>query len=486
MPDTARRPEPGRDRAPGLLLPGLLLLAAAAALVLCAAGSPWDEAPTAALVISLLSAAPLVCLAWMTLRVRARAVGLHRQAQADRRAMFALASLGEAVRARLREARRIAVQAQDVAGTPEAATDGLAGLPLPPATNTSLVRAALDYWTRRYGGGEDVQTDALRAFLGERSLDLLEPLQRSHETAFAVGLAGTVLGLGVQTFLVQRMTEGSLLSQTFLTGVVLKASATFVGILVAGYARSLRWHLLARHDGLIDEIERFVSLQVAPMSDRASATGDWAEAVRRIVGHLDGSTHQMARTMAATLRASMRATRRDLKRLLTTDLAQALTAQLTAPFAREMEALRFTIRDAGEAVGEGTSALRGAAGEVKAEIGSAIAASSGFLEQLQEAREVVSGVRGQFEHVLAQVTSAADLMAQVRGELELSVERMRATDPPWDHDGRLAGEVMQAAEALRDGQRSFTQALHEIVEIQGSNGRGAPARPLRPAPARKE
>ncbi len=364
-------------------------------------------------------------------------------------------------------------------------TDAESLTPLLASGRSGLVAATESYVTQRFVAGEDLRLDALRDFLNERALDRVDPLQRDHELAFGIGLAGTVLGLGVQLFLAGLQSESSaqvsVFSQTFLTGVVLKASSTFVGILVAAYARSLRWSLLEGYDRLVAQLEEFVGFRIAPLFTAVRAErGDLGETLRGVieelkntVGHIE--IHLRTALYEAVERAS-EALGEKLKQTFASELAESIQEQITKPFRTEVDRLKEAITRTGDAISENARGLRDGAREFQKEFSETVRASFTISKELQDASHVLERVAQKFEEVVEQAERVSTTLRASEGEVARAIQQSRGQDDNHYPDIPAITDLTEIARLLREATQNMD---HQLASMAQLNDRLDGPRPVR-------
>ena len=465
MSSSPERPDVLAGKLHRWTIPVVLLLVDALALAVCFWGSPWADSTEVGLIVFGFSTVPLVLLGLLVIRIARHGGRTDEELEVLKSEVNALPRRAKVIQERMGKARREI----------EAASGLQTYRPVASASRarSNPVDEAEEYVTRRFVASEKFQLDGLEQFLGERFLDKVESLQRYHELAFGIGLAGTVLGLGVQVFLAQRLSRSGILSQTFLTGVILKASCTFVGILVASYARSLRTRLLESCDLVASGIAGFVSYYLAPLFvDRYSNQGQGAGS--ESVPGVEGLVRDLANELKGVLEKAVNRASEQLKTFAATDLAEAISTKITDPFCAEFRELNRAVHDARQAIEQGTGALQDSAEQVKREVTTAMSSSSDLNEALRETCHTVVAVASSFEVISQQVKDAAQVLGLYRGELEYSIEQARSGNGlPRNH--KVVGEeqvrlAYAQLEVLQQQERSLSE-ISRLIDRLNDNRR---------------
>ncbi len=441
---------------PGSLPPALIWITAFAAFVLCWAGSPWQASFAAGLTVTLLSAAPLTALVVLTSRSHRHGRRLWDQSAEE--AAFVAAGLpgaAEEYRAKLRSSRRAAADAARGGGSQLPAIDG-----------DGLCAETLRWVQHRYAGGEDLRCDSLRDFLGQVALAKVDPLQRYHEYAFCLGLLGTVAGLGAQVWVVQRMEQGDFFAGSFLTGVVLKAGVTVVGILVALYARDLRWQQLERYDRLAARLEAFVVAQVAPLFQEVrSERGEITEALRQAVDGFSTTVKTMGEELEHKLLTAVDTAGDRMKIFATETLSSSMKRQIADPFCEAVRGLNNAIGQTRDAVAESSGAFKTSMDGLKEEVAGALRSQSAADQLIKDNVAALRGLMKSLEEVTGEIQKAGDLMRQYRGELELAIDSVRTQDSAGGSNGHITAEQVRLAELLNASLSRHNEALSEVAHI---------------------
>jgi hypothetical protein len=359
----------------------------------------------------------------------------------------------EAVQRRGRPALTVAggdADASSVTGSMYADGSSLASLGLQQAYQLALA-------------GDRVDLHDLREFLSERALDLAEPLQKDHEHAFAAGLAGTVVGLGAQVYIAGLLAQNPGFNQTFFTGVVLKASCTFVGLLVAVYARSLRSTLLARYTSVIDEICMAIAVHIAPLAQRDKADArDPESLINRVSTLLEEQVRTLGESLTTTLSGAIQSAQTSLKAFVSEDLAPAVGREIVEPFATAIGRHTTAIGGAEGAIAAGAQVLSESTVELGARVGEALIASKRGAESLDEVCTVVKHLGTEFDAVALRANEAAREFRRSCGELE-RVLQVRPDRDGFAELDRFTAELLRCAVAMREGHEKSSELLTRAV-----------------------
>jgi len=456
---------------PGAAAPTLLRLVVIASFFLCFIGSPWDESATVGAIVTVLSAVPLAALAVLVSLARRAAVEESVRVGEESGHAAQLPQVAARVRGALMEAH--AAAAALASGGPPA--------PVPSMTHIvggrhdGLVVQTLDYVQERYAAGEDLRVDDLREFMHEHALNRLQRLQHFHEGAFAVGLAGTVFGVGVQVYVAQEMTRNGILSQGFLIGILVKAVATLVGLLVAAYARWLRHKLLGAYDQVCLHLEHAVVYHLAPLFRQSAAErGDFAEVLHQAANDFGGAMRRLGHSLETSLKDAVQRSGEVLKGFAAGELAQTVKANIAEPFREEMRHVHSAVVGVAATVTESANVLRASADRLRNEMTGALTASGSVHDRLKETCNMVHGVTLSFEQVARSVRDAAEILKKYQQELDYSIHQLRSQDGNPRRWSEIEAEQMRQLEALgavqQDAARVLAQAVRVLESAPGSGG----------------
>jgi hypothetical protein len=429
-----------------------------AAFIVCWKTAPWGQPESWAPVIVLLSAIPLACLQFLGIHIFRNYKRIQGELNEDleRAEISRLFSRTTELHNEMRHARGASILRRD--RTALTATDSPHIFEAPRKSN--LTQKLEQYVSQRYVAGEDLRLDEVDKHLHEIALDQVQPLHRDHELAFLIGLAGTVLGLVVQISLMQ----SSVLDKTFLTGVVVKACATLMGILVALYARSLRQRLLEDYDELVATLIQFTSFYIAPWfveinSERAAVS----EVLRRTIDEfkhtVDRVKTDLSDALATAVETASNALGKRLKETFATELAESIREQITKPFHAEIERLRTAISQSGDSITDGVRGLKDGAREFKDEYSTLARASTSMGTQLRDSGNVLKSLTDKFEELITQSDSVAQKLKESAGELALAVERSQN-----NHSGHNGNWMKGELEKLLDDNRKDRQVHAALID----------------------
>ena len=446
---------------PLVLLLGFTLINIAA-LGVCFVAAPWSESSTAAGIIVVLSAIPLGLLELLSIRIYLTHNRIAKELERDlyRSENARLLSQAGKFHDEMRNGRETSALLRH--GDRKGLIVGGEALEIvKPAEKSNLTRMMEVYVLQRYVAHEDLRLNEVGKHLHEAAVDRVEPLQRDHELAFLIGLAGTVLGLIVQISL----TQSSVLSQTFLTGVIVKACSTFAGIVVALYARSLRERLLEDYDTLVARLVQFASFCLAPLfipSDRAEI----GEVLRQTIIELKTTVAQVKTTLSEALTAAVETAGEalgiQLKDKFATELAEAIKEQITDPFHSDVESLKNAISKSAEGIEEGVQGLKDGTREFKEEFSALSLASTKMGGQLSHAGDVLSALAQKFEGLVNQSDLVAQKLKESEGEFAIAIERSQNNNS--NHNGHwMKGELDRAIEDKRKTQQALGDMIDRIA-----------------------
>jgi methyl-accepting chemotaxis protein len=302
--------------------------------------------------------------------------------------------------------------------------------------------------------------------LHEAALDQVQSLQRDHELAFLAGIAGTVLGVVVQITLTPNTAD-----KTFLIGVVVKGCSTFVGVMVALYARDMRQRLLDDYDLLVENLVRYASFYLAPhfieiTADRAAVS----EVLRRTIEDLKQTVERVKTNLSEALALAVESASKDLgkklKETFATELSEAIKEQITKPFQAEVERLKTAISQSGESIAAGVRGLNEGTREFKQEAHKLSQASNGMGGQLAEASNVLKFLTQKFEEIVGHADLVSQKLKESQGELALAIERTQNNHASNNGDDRM----MAAMEKMLEDGRKDRQVHAEMIDrLVGGN-----------------
>ena len=337
----------------------------------------------------------------------------------------------------------------------------------------SLLDAGLTYVQRRLVAGDDFRLDGFREAIRDHIEDLLESLQRFEISAFGVGLAGAVAGLGLQVYIAEETARGGVLAQTFLMGIVVKASTTLAGVIVASYAREMRWRLrrvLSRH---AEGIEQFAAVQLSPLFNRVARTGGSApEAVPYTLDELRVALAAMAKTLGVRLNEAVQEARRLLTEFASNDLASAIRVNVAEPLRKDLTAAGASMLGAATGLQTSSAALQGAVDNFGQRMKAAITECGQIGERIQGASAAASGLSAVFEQVVEHARTAATLVQKCTGELSVAIKDARMRGDGRAVESEFLVAVSNAAEVIRNSSQSLDRALERVVELATMSGRG--------------
>ena len=442
---------------PRLVLLGLVVITVVALLV-CVAVSPWDS-PARAALISALSAGPLGFLLYLSIRIYRTYERIHGQLNRDLdRCEYALLpTRAFSLKEQMRGARGASALMRDGnASTPVALSE--------PIRRSDLTRTTETYVLQRYVAGEDLRLDEIDKYLREAALDQVQPLQRDHELAFLAGIAGTVLGVVVQISLM----PGTVGDQTFLTGVVVKGCSTFVGVMVALYARDMRQRLLDDYDSLVEALVQYASFYLAPCfidisTDRAAVS----EVLRRTIEDLKTTVERVKTNLSDALALAVQTASKDLgkklKETFATELSEAIKEQITKPFHTEVEGLKTAISQSGESIAAGVRGLNEGTREFKQEAHKLSQASNGMGGQLAEASNVLKFLTQKFEEIVGHADLVSEKLKESQRELALAIERAQNTSGNHNGDDWMRVELEKVLADSRKDRQVHAEMIDRLV-----------------------
>jgi len=485
MSDRRKRLARGLWEDPPASAQRLIWAGALLALAFCAYGSPWSTSFVAGAAVTALSALALGALVLLTRATRDEALRLVSAARDEWNLFDArLTSNADSWRKFLRDSR---------AAAHDAARGGPARLPAV-ALPDGLARVAMAWVQRRFAGGEGLRCDVLRDHLENSSVLRVDRLQKYHEWAFSLGVLGAVLGLGAQVWVVQQMSEGGFLGAGFLSGVVLKAAVSVVGVAVALYARSLRWRQMEGYDRLSDRLEEFVTTQIGPVFSEVAiddgnivaALRDAAERIERtgrsleerlpaaVAGPVEVAAARVERAawaieerLPAAIATAVVEASAGLKDAVAQELGAALRREVAQPFRAAMLNLTDSVASCTAAIQETSAKFRESMDSLQREVRAAIGERDAALTSATNTINVLATVPDALERVVREIQkSVADLRAY-RGELENSIHVVRQQHPDSPVNGHSLHDHLALAETLL-----------EAIRVQYAAGRPNPAEPL--------
>jgi hypothetical protein len=430
----------GRWTAPPAGPEGLIWGGAALALLFCAIGSPWAVSWVAGGVVTTLSALPLIALAVLARRAREEATRLAGAAR-DEWVMFdsRLTANADQWREFLRLSRGVALSASDGGGEK-----------LPAVTQVDgLSRAALGWVQRRFAGGEDLRCDALRDHLENAAVLSVDRLQRFHERAFTLGVLGAVLGLGAQVWVVSMMSAGGFLESGFLSGVVLKAAVSVIGVAVALYARTLRWQQLEEYDLLAERLEEFVATQLGPIFREVRIKGgDAVSALDAAAERIERSNRDLQDKLPAAVAEAVLDSASGLKLLVAEGLGAALRVEVAQPFRAAMLDMTESVTRCTAAIQETSAEFRKSLGSLEREVRAAISERDEALTAATNTVNVLKTVPDALESVVREIDKSVKELRQYRGELQQAIQVAREQHPDTPVDGHSHAEHLELARTL--------------------------------------
>jgi hypothetical protein len=452
------------ERIGDLIWPPGLLAAASLAAYLCLYDLPLSHLPVAIWIILSFSVLPLLALGILTALIYFRDRRLRGELETEQDVANSLVGQEEEIQEEMRAHRKMAKKpagALSYTGKWLASASG---------NGSGLVSASRSYVELRCSAGEDLRLDSLRNFMSEYVVKRVEGLQTYHERAFQIGLLGTVAGFIVQIIITQELMQGSFFSQSFLTGVILKAGSTGVGIMVAIYARSRRERLLEQYDRLAQWFEEFAGRHLAIVFTEASAErGDLAD-------RLQATINEFKRTVAGIdtkLKSAISEAVKDLsgklgeslKVTLASQLADIITNRITAPFCDEMGKLRMTLSQTQGAMLASARELNDNAVKIKNELASTIKSSSDINEGLSQTKNQVGNLIDKFEKIVKQADSVAHTLHGGQGELALAIKQIRNQDGHHNSLSLVTKDLINEAEIQRGEAQNLGQQLAVVAQM---------------------
>jgi hypothetical protein len=445
-----------------------ILLVDALAVYLCIMATPWKASPVVACFILLKGLVPLSLLAGLAYRVRSVANQEWKRLDEDSGFLATLPSRSKVIEEIQTARRRVLNEAN-----PPHSEATFLNLP-----KECLIALALERVQQQYVAGEKVSLESVEQTIDEHALERAEPLQRFHELALALGFAGTVLGLAVQGYFAQSFSTVGILSNVFLTGFMMATTSTFVGIVVAAYARTLRSRLIQGLDQLRFAIVRHLSYEVLPSCDPESrAIIDLSDMFQGTVDRFAEQVDAMATKLDTTLSEAAGKVITRIEASATNNFIEALKTQVLNRFEREVKEIGTSLTTGAQGIQSTTLMLSRKTDELKAALTVAAKLPGDVSRDMLDAGAEIKGLVRDIELVRQNFETLAGLLSSANQELILSISNARDMESDMrNYFARETGgvremtaELKAAAEVLRQAVNAITRAFAAIDHLRQSS-----------------
>ncbi len=453
-----------KERRPGWVGLGVILLVDAVAMYLCTVATPWQASTVVAGFILIKGFIPLLFLAWLAYRVRSIALREWGRLDEDNRLLEILPSKTERLITLLENSRKLAL-GQATNATPGGAAPSIVNtLNMP---EDSLITLALERVQQQYMAGETVSSESLIETVEERALDRVDPLQRYHEAALALGFAGTVLGLAVQGYFAQSFGGVGILSNAFLTGFMMATTSTFVGIIVAAYARILRSRLIQGLDRLCYRIACHLSFSVFPSCDpRTRSTIDLSNTFQVTVENFTLAVEAMAARLDKAIEDGVDKAIKRIEAYSTENFIEALQKNVVNPFAREVKEIGSSLTSGTQGIQSTTLMLARKTEDLKSALNGAIKVPGEVSKNMVDASAEMKGLIMDIEMVRHKFESVTGLMSSANEKLILSIADARGMDKDMrSYFNRETSGARELARELRDCAITLLEAVDATTKV---------------------